>query len=625
MASLRRVRSALALLGAVLAVSPFASADDEGFSVNRFEPAERGSDWFSQDSLNIAGNGRFAFGFTGDWAHEPLVVYDEDGDEVAAIIEDQLFIHLGGNVTLFDRLRLGLSLPLAVYQNGDQVVLDGTAFGANDDPTNGDLRLSADVRILGKYRDPFSLAAGVRVFLPTGSQDAFTGDGQVRVAPRVMAAGDIGQLVYAANLGFYYRAQNQTFAATQTGSEVFAGASLGVRLFDDKLLLGPEVNVSTVVEEGDAVFDKGTTPLELILGGHYFLGDEIRIGAGFGPGLTRGLGAPEWRGLLSFDWIQSVEEKKPVAVAPSDRDSDGVLDKDDACPDVPGEKNDDPAKNGCPPPGDKDQDGVLDPDDACVDEPGEKTDDPKTNGCPPPDRDGDGVLDRDDACPDEPGEKSDDPAKNGCPKPKDRDADTIVDPEDACPDAAGPPNADPKKHGCPAARVEKGQIKIIERVEFKYNSAELSKESEPVLQAVLQVLEAHPEFTKVRVEGHTDDKGNDKYNKTLSQRRAQSVVNWLVKKGIDRKRLAAAGFGEEKSIDTNATDEGRQNNRRVEFHIDEIDGKPAPAEGAPIEEPAPTGAATPTDAPSSPPKATSASKSNKSGSENAAQKVDFAF
>ncbi len=461
--------------------------------------------------------------------------------------------------------------------------------------------------------------------MPTGSQDAFTGDGQVRFAPRVMAAGDIGQLVYAANLGFYYRAQNQTFAATQTGSEVFAGASLGVRVFDDKLLLGPEVNVSTVVEDGDAVFDQGTTPLELILGGHYFLGDEIRIGAGFGPGLTRGLGAPEWRGLLSFDWIQSVEEKKPVAVAPADRDGDGILDKDDACPDVPGEKNEDPAKNGCPPPGDKDQDGVLDPDDACVDVPGEKTDDPKTNGCPPPDRDGDGVLDRDDACPDEPGEKSDDPAKNGCPKPKDRDADTIIDPEDACPDAAGPANADPKKHGCPAARVERGQIKIIERVEFKYNSAELSKESEPVLQAVLQVLEAHPEFTKVRIEGHTDDKGNDKYNKTLSQRRAQSVVNWLVKKGIDRKRLAAAGFGEEKPIDTNATDEGRQNNRRVEFHIDEVDGKPAPAEGAPIEEPAPTGATNPTDAPASPPKATSASKSTKSDSKNGATKVDYAF
>ncbi len=168
MASLRSVRSALVLLGAVLAVSPFASADDEGFSVNRFEPAERGGDWFGQDSLNIAGNGRFAFGFTGDWAHKPLVVYDEDGDEVAAIIEDQLFVHLGGNVTLFDRLRLGLSLPIALYQNGDQVILDGTAFGANDDPTNGDLRLSADVRILGKYREPFSLAAGVRGVLADG-------------------------------------------------------------------------------------------------------------------------------------------------------------------------------------------------------------------------------------------------------------------------------------------------------------------------------------------------------------------------------------------------------------------------------------------------------------------------
>ncbi len=59
--------------------------DDEGFAINRFEPAERGSDWFSQDSLNILGHGRFAFGLTGDWAHQPLVMYGTDGDEVAFI------------------------------------------------------------------------------------------------------------------------------------------------------------------------------------------------------------------------------------------------------------------------------------------------------------------------------------------------------------------------------------------------------------------------------------------------------------------------------------------------------------------------------------------------------------
>ncbi len=572
-------------------VPAVARAQDDGFALNRFEPAERGSDWFSQDSLNIAGNGRLAFGFTGDWAHKPLVMYDADGEEIAAIIENQVYLHLGGNVTFFDRLRLGLSVPVAVFQNGESRDLNGTTFEAREDPTNGDIRLAADVRIVGKYREPASLAAGVRVFLPTGSQDAFTGDGKVRVAPRLMLAGDIGQFVYAANMGFYYRGQNQTFANVQTGSEIFGGAALGARVLDDRLSFGPELYFSTVVEDGDAAFKRRTTPFELLLGAHYFATSELRLGAGFGPGLTRGIGAPEFRGLISLDWIADVEKPEPPPPPPpADKDGDGVLDEHDACVDVPGVRTNDPKTNGCPPPSDSDGDTVLDPEDACVDQPGVRTDDPKTNGCPPPDRDRDTILDGVDACPDEPGEKSDDPTKNGCPKPKDTDGDGIIDPEDACPEAAGPANPDPKKNGCPAARIEKGQIKILERVEFKYNSAELTKESEPVLQAVFDVISKHPEFNKLSVEGHTDDKGNDKYNKNLSQRRAQSVVAWFIKKGIGKERLSAAGFGEERPLDSNATEEGRQNNRRVEFHIKEIDGKPVPEEAPP---PPPPGAAPP--------------------------------
>ncbi|HVJ17174.1 MAG TPA: OmpA family protein [Polyangiaceae bacterium] len=611
------------------ALSGSVHAQDEGFALNRFEPAERGSDWFSQDSLNINGNGRFALGLTGDWAHKPLVMYDEDGDEVAAIVEDQLIVHLGGNVTLFDRLRLGVSVPLAVYQHGDSGVLAGQTFDASDDPSVGDVRLAGDVRIVGRYREPFSLAAGVRVWVPSGSQDAYTGDGEVRVAPRLLVAGDIGKLVYAANLGFYYRAQDQTYAGIQTGSEFVGGASLGARVLDDKLLLGPEIYFSTIVEDGDEVFKRKTTPFELLLGAHYFATSEIRLGAAFGPGLTRGIGAPEFRGLLAFDWIPDVKEPPPPPPeTPKDSDGDGVLDIDDACVDVPGVASSDPKANGCPAPVDSDGDGVMDNEDACVTTPGERTEDPKTNGCPPPDRDGDGVLDRVDACPDEPGEKSDDPAKNGCPKPKDTDGDGIIDPEDACPEAAGPANTDPKKHGCPAARIEKGQIKIIERVEFKTASAELTKESEPILQAVYDVISQHPEFTMLAVEGHTDNKGNDAYNKGLSQRRAQSVVNWLVKKGIARGRLNPQGFGEERPIETNDTDEGRQNNRRVEFHIRQVDGKAVDAEGKPTTaaEPAPAPKAEPKPkaAPKAAPKAQPKPKAAPAPKE-APPKVDFAF
>jgi outer membrane protein OmpA-like peptidoglycan-associated protein len=126
-------------------------------------------------------------------------------------------------------------------------------------------------------------------------------------------------------------------------------------------------------------------------------------------------------------------------------------------------------------------------------------------------------------------------------------------------------------------------------VKFKTNSADILRESDPILIAVATILKDHPEIQKVRIEGHTDNRGNAKYNKELSDKRAASVVKWLTTFGIDKKRLSSKGFGLEKPIDTNETDDGRQNNRRVEFHIENTgtpdakkpdakpEAKPAPA------------------------------------------------
>jgi outer membrane protein OmpA-like peptidoglycan-associated protein len=108
------------------------------------------------------------------------------------------------------------------------------------------------------------------------------------------------------------------------------------------------------------------------------------------------------------------------------------------------------------------------------------------------------------------------------------------------------------------------------------------RESDPLLTAVGTILKDHPELTKVRVEGHTDNKGAAAMNKNLSERRAASVVKWLTTFGVDKKRLVAKGFGLEKPIDSNETEEGRTNNRRVEFHIEPT----APPAEKPAEKPA---------------------------------------
>jgi OOP family OmpA-OmpF porin len=578
---MRRIGIGGPLLVALLATAP-AKAQSTGFALNRFDPSERGSDWFAAESLDLRGNNRLALGLVGDWAYKPLSVYEkESGDEVGAIVKNQLFAHLGGSFILADRLRFGLNLPVALAnQAGD---MPGGGHSTLDAGANlGDMRVGADVRLVGTYGDPFTFAGGVQVHVPTGSREAFTGDGKVRIVPRLLIAGDVDEFTYAARMGMQIRTQNENFEGQPFGSEIQFTAAAGVRTFDKRLTLGPEIFGSTVVSDGgDGFFDRTSTPFELLFGGHYQVGEDWRIGAGVGPGLTRGFGAPKFRSLISVEYAPGVKQPEPEPVV-EDRDGDGIPDAQDACPDEPGIRTDDPRTNGCPPPpSDRDGDGVFDVDDACPDTPGVKTDDPRTNGCPP-DRDKDGILDAEDACPDEPGIRTDDPATHGCPPPKDRDRDTILDDDDACPDDYGPADPDPKKHGCPRAIVTATEIKIFERVEFDYNRATIRPESDAVLTAVLNIMQKYPDIKRVLVEGHTDSRGSAVYNKGLSQRRADSVMKWLTSKGVEAARLSAVGFGMERPIATNDTDEGRQTNRRVQFIIlerDKSDTKVEPAGG----------------------------------------------
>jgi outer membrane protein OmpA-like peptidoglycan-associated protein len=121
------------------------------------------------------------------------------------------------------------------------------------------------------------------------------------------------------------------------------------------------------------------------------------------------------------------------------------------------------------------------------------------------------------------------------------------------------------------------------------------KDSDNLLNAVLKVLNSHSEIKLVRVEGHTDNTGSAALNKTLSGQRAASVVAWLTLHGIDKTHLKSEGFGSERPIDTNATPEGKANNRRVEFHIDKTEAPPAPAPAAaPTSSPAPAATPAPT-------------------------------
>ena len=257
----------------------------------------------------------------------------------------------------------------------------------------------------------------------------------------------------------------------------------------------------------------------------------------------------------------------------SDTDKDGIYDKDDACPEVPGLE----AFNGCP---DSDGDGIEDSKDACPNEAGSK----EMNGCP--DSDGDGIADKDDACPNEAGlaalagcpdadgdgiaDKDDQcpneagPAENnGCPWP-DRDGDGVFDKDDLCPDIPGVV----ANKGCPEVTeaVRKTLNDYAKTILFDTGKSTIKERSAEVLQNIVAILEEYS-FARFSIDGHTDSVGSASLNQKLSEERAYSVMNYLIENGIASNRLEAAGYGEDRPLADNGTTSGRKTNRRVEINL----------------------------------------------------------
>ena len=260
---------------------------------------------------------------------------------------------------------------------------------------------------------------------------------------------------------------------------------------------------------------------------------------------------------------------------PMDRDGDGIADFADACPDIKGVKS----AKGCP---DKDGDAVTDSIDKCIDVAGLATLDPATNGCP--DKDGDGITDADDRCPDLKGSKvlkgCPDTDEDGiidpedkCPQDKglaalqgcpDKDGDNVADVDDKCPDVAGIP----ANKGCPEIKEEVKQLftQALQGIQFETGKDVIRKVSNPILDNVVKVMSDNPAYL-LEINGHTDNTGVKAANQDLSQRRAEAVKAYLVKKGIAAGRLTAKGYGDSMPVADNKTSAGKAKNRRVEFKI----------------------------------------------------------
>jgi outer membrane protein OmpA-like peptidoglycan-associated protein len=128
--------------------------------------------------------------------------------------------------------------------------------------------------------------------------------------------------------------------------------------------------------------------------------------------------------------------------------------------------------------------------------------------------------------------------------------------------------ADAERCGPVAAKAVPKEVIILKGINFAFDSSVLTPESKKVLDEDQRIsrLKGEPNI-RVEVAGHTDSVGSQAYNQKLSERRAQAVVDYLVSRGVDPKRLKSVGYGKDKPIASNATDAGRAENRRVELQI----------------------------------------------------------
>jgi outer membrane protein OmpA-like peptidoglycan-associated protein len=539
----------------------------EGTVLDRFEPSERGSRFFTADSLPLSTHLLWAAGAVVDVAHEPLVVLDENGRHVATPVKDQFFTHLGASVTLAGRVRVALNLPILLTARTAAFEADDFSLSPGDGPALGDVRLSGDVRLLGGHEDPLTLAAGLSIYAPTGSQDALTSDGSLRLRPRLQAAGRIGDLVYAAHVSTHVRTGDGRFAGEPDGTSLTLGAAVGLTALGGRFTFGPELVASSDLSRG-AFLSRKATPFEAILGAHWEIARALRVGGGLGPGLSQGVGAPAVRYLWSLEF----SPREAPLPRPPDGDRDGIFDRDDACPMLFGPPSREPRAHGCPqrlPDADADADGITNERDACPESAGPKTPGrPETFGCPlPPDADKDGFVDAADACPNEPGGQASDPKKNGCPPPGDTDDDGILDDRDACVDRRGMTNADPAWNGCPSAVIVGSEIRLLGHVRFERNRAKLVREGEEMLLAVARLMIDEPGIRLLSVEVHTASSGAPRRELELSKKRAETVIQWLTETGVEPKRLAPSALGSERPVFADTTREGKAKNDRVEFRI----------------------------------------------------------
>ncbi len=579
---------------------------NSGFSAQNFQVSPGYQGFLTVEGAQVPEDFGYRVGAMLGYQYKPLLVREclaqqgtsctDWADDATPLIKHHLSAEVIGALSFYKVLELGVVVPTVLYVTGEDInTPSGQTVISSPDGTSGidDIRAHVKFDLLrGIFRadvDAVGLALVPVVTFPVGeavNEGSFMGDSSVTVNTK-LAFGYNGESVrFGLNAGYLWR-KSKSFLLSEVGARLTFGGAV-------EFIFSPQI--SLIVESfGQSGFSGSSTenPLEADGALRFTPVDGLDITIGGGAGIIAGLGTPAARGFAGLTWAPPYD---------ADRDKDGLRNEKDRCPDSPEDLDGFEDDDGCPEP-DNDKDGIVDEPDNCPLEPEDQDGFEDDDGCPEMDNDKDGLADANDKCPLKPEDQDSFEDDDGCPDP-DNDKDGVLDGADACPNVAedidqfedgdGCPDPDNDKDGipdvsdkCPNEKeifnnvedtdgcpdkgeelvmIKKDRIVITQKIHFRTGKARIRKKSFHILDAVVSVLKINPEI-QVRVEGHTDSRGRAKYNRGLSERRAKSVLRYLVEAGINPDRLTAEGFGPDRPIESNESREGRAANRRVEFHI----------------------------------------------------------
>ncbi|MCO4770094.1 MAG: OmpA family protein [Deltaproteobacteria bacterium] len=575
------------------------------FDSQRYLPAGNTNGFLVVPEAHVLPKLKFGFDVQLNFAYRPLQLLSTNQQREGAVIDALFAGHARVGFAPTDWIQVDLKLPFMQFASTGSGLsqLNGNTAGVF---SLGDLWLEGRFRLLREEKHVVSVALMPFVTFPTGNPRMMLSSGVPTFGAQAALSRVIWRFRLAGAIGYRFKLGNPGYLLlgdrVAADDEILYSAGLGFAIVPERLDVNLELFGTGIVGPGRSpgvVTDypgKGSlhSPLEALVDFRIQLAKGFSAVVGGGWGITTGVGTPAFRVIAG------------VSYAPSrDRDGDGILDGVDECPEVEEDMDGFEDEDGCPEV-DNDEDGVVDGEDGCPLDPEDVDQFEDADGCPDPDNDGDTFLDGVDDCPDAAEDVDQFEDGDGCPDP-DNDADGVPDADDACPNAPedldtwededGCPDEDndgdgfldaddlcpldaenvndfKDDDGCPddtIAVVKDDKIVILDKILFVTAKDVILRRSYPILEAVKNTILDNPRILKVRIEGHTDDRGSDGYNQRLSDQRAAAILRYLIAAGVSAERLESVGYGEVRPIDSNDTADGRERNRRVEFTILEFE------------------------------------------------------